>query len=319
MIDLARPGANEDGSPAEVRRRFEEFVRWSIEKEWSDLSPRLSAEQREAFHAYYRLQLAHAFSPSCDRYVRALWRGETGWVARWIASRSGRGAGPGGVPRVLDAGSGFGTFAMLFAALGADVVGIDLREDRVQVALTRLEALTAKGGARLPLKLDLASVTDRLGGPFDLIWTYNALSHIDPPADFLSRARESLADGGVLVVADINGAHPAHRRRLGALRSEVRQSWTGADGEAHRYAVERTFTPGELRRLFEHTGFRVTHHEVLYLSPTRLPGLVSERLVRPLQRFVRAGSWFARRQFLVADVPPVGRFHPVIVSRGVPS
>jgi len=47
-----------------------------------------------------------------------MWRGEAGWTARWIAARLER------FPdvRVLDAGSGFGTYSMLYAAIGAEVI-----------------------------------------------------------------------------------------------------------------------------------------------------------------------------------------------------
>ena len=293
---------------ADARERFEEIARWTIESEWPELSMRLTPADRAAFREYYRALLESRGTSRTRRYLRGLWDGEPGWAARWIAARAGRGAGTDGAPRVLDAGSGFATFAMMFAAIGAEVVAMDLREDRARVAEARLDGFRAHTRRSLPLTLRRASVTAPLDGPFDLIWTYNALSHIEPPADFLARARESLAPDGVLVLADINGANPAHRRRLAGLRRDVRKPWIDDQGASHHYAVERTYTPAGLRQLIEHTGLRVVHHELYYLSGARLPEVLADGLLRPLQRCIRLGSLVARRQLLVAaraDVDPV--------------
>jgi len=93
-----------------------------------------------------------------------------GWACRWIAAHAHA--------RVLDAGSGYGTFAMLFAAMGAEVTAVDVRPDR-SVADRRWRS--TRGRAAAAPRAPCATDSRRLGvDAGDLVWVYNALSHIDP-------------------------------------------------------------------------------------------------------------------------------------------
>src|SRR5512132_4006549 len=94
-------------SLSEARARFDEFFCWTVQVEYPTHPSFLPAGQREAFAAYYADLPAAVESPAIARMLRGVWRGEAGWAARWIAARRR--------PRVLDAGSGFGRFAMLYA------------------------------------------------------------------------------------------------------------------------------------------------------------------------------------------------------------
>src|SRR5262249_59811935 len=120
-----------------------------------------------------------------DRYVRGLWRLDTGWVARLIAQHAT-------TPRILDAGCGFGTFAMMFAAVGAEVVGADLRPDRLDAANKRLEYYRETTGATLPIRYERVDLTQPSREMFDMVWVYNALSHIEPVEPFIHQVRAQL-------------------------------------------------------------------------------------------------------------------------------
>jgi 2-polyprenyl-3-methyl-5-hydroxy-6-metoxy-1,4-benzoquinol methylase len=202
--------------------------------------------------------------------------------------------------RVLDAGSGFGTYSMLYASVGAEVVGVDLRPDRLDAAQRRAEHHRERTGVALPVRYERADLTREWTRDYDLVWVYNALSHIDPLDEFLDLTRRHLSPGGVLVVGDINGAHPEHVRRLAKLRSEVHQEYIAPDGERHAYAVERTFPPGELRSLARRHGLEVAHHELYWGGLGSLPDPVYEWLLRPVQRQWWMGPRVARRQLFVA-------------------
>ena len=289
---------------SEAQQSFERLLDWTIQVEYQEAATFLPEPGRQAFLEYYR-ELPRLREPvALARYRLGMWRSEAGWVAQWLGRRR---AAAGRRPRVLDAGSGFGTYAMLFAAAGAEVVGADLRPDRLAAAASRVEHCRRSLGVDLAVRCDRADLTRDWGADYDLVWVYNALSHIDPLEDFLEQVCRHLAPGGVLVVGDINGAHPGHVARLAELRDEVHQEYVAPDGQRAHYAVERTFPPGELRGELAAHGLRVVHHELYWGGRGALPGALYEGLLRPLQAQWWLGTRFARRQLVVAAVARPGR------------
>lgn len=285
-------------SSGTARERFDGFVRWTIQAERAAAEAFLPAGEREPFLDYYKKLPAPGDEAAITRYLRGMWRSEAGWTSRWIAERAERPGAP--PPRVLDAGSGFGTYSMLYAAMGAEVVGVDLRPDRLSAAQRRLTFHAQNTGAALPVTYERADLTRAWPRNYDLVWVYNALSHIDPLEGFLKATRDHLRPGGVLVVGDINGAHPAHLKRLAQLRTEVHQEYVAPDGERHAYAVERTFPPAEIRDIMARNGLRVVRHELFWGGLGRLPDPVYQGLLAPLQNVWQLGGSFARRQLMVA-------------------
>lgn len=274
------------------REAFDRFVRWTIEVERPRIAPELPAGEREAFLDYYNNLPQPGDEAGIRRYLRGFWRSEAGWTSRWIAERK--------QPRVLDAGSGFGTYAMLYAAMGAEVVGIDLRPDRLDAAERRLRFWERTTGETLPVRYARGDLTREWDADYDLVWVYNALSHIDPLDGFLAAVRRHLRPGGVLVVGDINGGHPAHLARLAELRTEVHQEYVAPDGQRHTYAVERTFTPRQMREAMEGNGLRMVHHELFWGGLGAVPEPIYRGLMRPLQTRWWLGGRRARRQLVVA-------------------
>jgi SAM-dependent methyltransferase len=288
---------------AEARSAFERLLEWTIQVEYPAAATFMPEAGRAAFLDYYKGLPQPLDRQAVARYRRGMWRSEAGWVARWLARRH---EVTGRRPRVLDAGSGFGTYAMLFAAAGAEIVGADLRPDRLEAAASRLAFCRESLGLDLAVRFVRADLTVAWGEDYDLVWVYNALSHIDPLERFLEELRRHLAPGGVLAVGDINGAHPGHLRRLAGLREEVHQEYVAPDGQRSTYAVERTFSPGELRREMRLHGLRVVHHELYLGGLGVLAGPLYEGLVRPLQMQRWLGARFARRQLMVAAVARPG-------------
>jgi 2-polyprenyl-3-methyl-5-hydroxy-6-metoxy-1,4-benzoquinol methylase len=286
------------GNGIDARETFERLVRWMIEKEHEAVQAKLPAGEREAFADYYKKLPAPGDEGAIRHYLRGFWRSEAGWTARWIVARA---AAIHGRPRVMDAGSGFGTYSMLYAAMGADVVGADLRPDRLDAANQRLAFHREQTGESLGVTYVRADLTREWAGDHDLVWVYNALSHIDPLEAFLAQTRKHLKKGGVLVVGDINGAHPEHVARLNELRGDaVHQEYVAPDGERHAYAVERPFPPSEIRSIFEKNGLRLVHHELYWGGLGALPEPLYRLCMEPLQRQWRHGHRIARRQLVVA-------------------
>jgi|SRR5262245_14163812 len=277
---------------SEVRKRFERFQRWTIEVEFPARRRFLQGSVLEEFTDYYRKLPTADDAGAIRHWLRGTWRGDSGWVSRWLGRRSD--------PTVLDAGSGFGTFAMLYAAVGADVTAVDLRPDRLEGAKQRLAFYQESTGQALRVQNRRADLTRDWDRDYDLVWVYNALSHIDPLDPFLIATREHLKPGGVLVVGDINGAHPGHLARLAKLRQEVHQEYVAPDGQRHTYAVERTFPPEEMRDVMVRNGLRVLHHELYWRGMAALPEPIYSGLLRPLQTWWSLGRGIARRQLIVA-------------------
>jgi len=276
----------------DVRSRFERFQRWTIQTEYPARHQFLSADVVGAFSDYYKKLPAPNDEAAIRHRLRGTWRGDSGWTSRWLAERDH--------PVVLDAGSGFGTFAMLYAAVGAEVLAVDLRPDRLQAAEQRLAFYQRTTGETLAVRNVRADLTREWERKVDLVWVYNALSHIDPLDPFLQAVRDHLKPGGVLVVGDINGAHPGHLRRLATLRQEVHQEYVAPDGARHAYAVERTFSPHEMREVMTRNGLRVVHHELYWRGMAALPDPLYAGLLRPLQLQWNLGHQIARRQVIVA-------------------
>ena len=146
-----------------------------------------------------------------------------------------------------------------------------------------------------------ADLTREWDGRYDLVWVYNALSHIDPLEAFLDQVRRHLEPGGVLVVGDINGSHPEHLARLNELRGgDVHQEYVAPDGERHAYAVERPFPPREIRAILAHNKMRVVHHELYFGALGVAPGWLHRLALEPVQRLWWFGHGIARRQLVVA-------------------
>lgn len=282
----------------QAREAMERFVRWTIEKEYHDVQPHLPPGEREEFASYYNKLPKAGDDAAIRAYLRVFWRTEAGWTSQWIAERARQ---IGRRPRLLDAGSGFGTYSMLYAEVGADVVGADLRPDRLDAAQKRLEYHARVTGRTLPVRYDRADLTREWDGDYDVVWVYNALSHIDPLEAFLAQTRKHLTKGGVLVIGDINGAHPEHVARLHDLRGdEVHQEYVAPDGQRHQYAVERTFPPTEIRQIFESNGLRMVNHELYWGGLRQLPEPLYRGLMVPLQKQWQLGHGIARRQLVVA-------------------
>lgn len=97
---------------------------------------------------------------------------------------------PEGGNRLLEVGCGVGTFMMAARARGWDVEGIDLSETAVQ-ASREIHQIPVRVGSFFDLEFEPRA--------YDAIVTWEVLEHLIEPRAFLSRAKELLKPGGVLV------------------------------------------------------------------------------------------------------------------------
>lgn len=204
-------------------------------------------------------------------FFRYNWQRRTEPVSKRINGRPAR-----KTPwRILDAGCGVGTESLYFANLRDDVAvtGADLNAARLAVAEARQQAWERRWQRPLPLQFRQKNIFELLSQQtFDLIWTMEAISHIDPAETFLEAAFASLEPGGQLVISDSHLLNTAMAWRILKMRRDVplRGQKALADGQQVSYAHERLFAVPQLSRLLHQVGFTAVSTQISIFFPPRL-------------------------------------------------
>ena len=195
------------------------------------------------------------------RQYAALYRGHWWWRARERFLRDAlralpldRDLGP-----VLDVGCGDGLFFPVLREWG-EPEGVE-----ADGAL-----ITAEGRARGPIHVGPFDETFRPGRRYRLITALDVLEHAPDEAAFLRRARDLLADDGLLLLTV-----PA-----------LRLLWTHHD-DMNRHRIR--YTRGTLRAAADAAGFDVLRLEYLFgwTVPVKLLVRLKEALIRPNRDTVR--------------------------------
>jgi len=258
----------------------------------------LTPEESQGFLDYYRRFHGNPLAgASLAREVRGGVRGTYGYTLSRILR------GSNGSPlRILDAGCGFGTECLLFALAGAEVMGVDLRPERHEVACKRPAFYEEQLGRSLNSSFRLSSIFNlEERGLFDLIWVHNSITHIHPVEGFLELCSDLLAKNGELVIIDVNKM--SLRRRLRPTHKETESLYTTrrdpATGDDVVYAVERDLTLPEQCRLLQDHGFDVALHECYVGFHARCGQGLYQRVLRPLNRSMLFSSLLGGRYQVV--------------------
>ncbi len=190
--------------------------------------------------------------------------------------------------RVLDLGAGYGSLALYYAHLGAEVVAVDPNEARMQVAL----AIARRRGLAISAVSAHAQSLPLPDASFDLVVANNSLCYIvDRRAHRLAlgEIHRVLRPGGWLIIRNPNRLRPRDQftglpliglmapsvakrtaTALGHHRSDVRMRTPGGAARGLRRAgvtqVRWRSTPGPRRML---VGRFVSYHHLLARRPGR--------------------------------------------------
>jgi pimeloyl-ACP methyl ester carboxylesterase len=146
------------------------------------------------------------------RYGRAFSRGQGGmnrplfvndldqWLETLPEVRQRLRTGAGGRIADIGAGDGWSTIALARAFPEATVDGYDA--DEVSVATARRHAAESGVADRVTFHHVDVAAPDALAGSYDLVVIFEVLHDLARPQVVLERLRDTLADGGVLLVAD---------------------------------------------------------------------------------------------------------------------
>jgi demethylmenaquinone methyltransferase/2-methoxy-6-polyprenyl-1,4-benzoquinol methylase len=146
-----------------------------------------------------------------DRGIAWLSLGQADRIRREIAERW---VEPG--DRVLDIGTGTGTLALMAAARGADVVGIDVSAPMLAEAQRKRERSPVGKRVRF-VEAGVAELDTALGGEtFDLVTASLVFSELSPDEQryALRQAAGLLREGGRLVIVDETKPEGAGRRAI---------------------------------------------------------------------------------------------------------
>lgn len=153
-----------------------------------------------------------------------------------------------GRARILDVGCGCGTESLWMALNGADVIGIDIREERLRVAEARknvLEQLTGKHTACKFIQTSMLDLDDLL--KYDAIWMEQAFHHLEPRDEVVDKIARLLKIGGYVVISEANAWNPLIQANLLRTRGiGTLKLYKDSKGNSLLYGDERILTPYSL-------------------------------------------------------------------------
>lgn len=200
------------------------------------------------------------------------WEGPAGKLraerrAAFLVDRCGLGLGV----RCLELGAGTGVFTELLARSGCELVAVELSPDTAALCRERV------AGAAEVLVGNIETGEGLGDAAFDAIVGVSVLHHIDLEATIASTFSR-LRPGGRFAFSEPNSRNPQ-------VWAERKVGWVAR--RRHVLPHERAFTPAELRRTFEDSGFAVDVAEPFeFLHPSTPARLIPavRRLERLLER-----------------------------------
>jgi SAM-dependent methyltransferase len=163
--------------------------------------------------------------------------------------------------RVLDSGCGLGSESILFGMFGANVVGIDMRKERIAIAKKRLAYYEDRLGKPLQVSFQLQNIlTFHDDDKFDIVWNSQSISHIHPAERYFQVVFKNLRDNGHFVICESNALNPyiawstwlIHLRE--GSRKVVPDPVTCVPAP---YAIEKLFYPRQLSNILKAIGFNI--------------------------------------------------------------
>jgi SAM-dependent methyltransferase len=174
---------------------------------------------------------------------------------------------------ILDLGCGSGTQSLIFAMLGAHVVGIDMDETALVILKKRQTIYEGILGRKLKIEIHCGNIFDidlAALGPFDGVYSMFAFNMMQPTLPLLDRLLPSLAPHGSFVVLDGNN-----------------QSWLAKIPGRRRNVL----SPKALEVAFKQRDFKTARICGAVSIPPLFWAVLPKRLARGLDRLLNR-SWF---------------------------
>ena len=163
-------------------------------------------------------------------------------------------------PLIIDAACGLGSTSILFGLLGADIVGIDINAERLNIAQKRVKYYERKNGGQLAVRFLNKDICDYSHEKkVDIVHCQESISHIHPAKQFLVNSYNLIKNGGHIIISDANALNPIPLYR--AIKERGFRPYTlrkdPVTNKTIGYAVERYFTVWGMKRLLKNAGFEI--------------------------------------------------------------
>jgi 2-polyprenyl-6-hydroxyphenyl methylase/3-demethylubiquinone-9 3-methyltransferase len=162
--------------------------------------------------------------------------------------------------RAVDLGSGSGWIAAQIAAMGHEVIGIDISASGVAVAQNAFPKVRFRQG----------SVYEDLGEQFDIVVACEVIEHLYEPRRFIANIYRSLRPGGVAILTT-----PYHGY-LKNLAISIFNGWDFHFSVSHEGGHIKFFSPRSLEAILREAGFR----DVQFRYAGRIPALARSMVLR---------------------------------------
>ncbi len=232
----------------------------------------LSGKEKEVFDSYY-----YSYKKLFDKYVKFHYSQQSEELMDILGKLN--------KPQCLDIGCGCGTESLWMAYRGeATVTGIDIMENRLDVARRCKEILEIQINKPLPCSFKKCSLLDIKGkNEFDVIWMEQTLHHLEPRAMALDKISELVKDGGFVVISEANAWNPLFQAMLLLRRGLPKVGeYVDESGRRHQFGNERILTAQRLCKELENR--RVLKRSVRYFRT--LPNKSWARHLVELERTV---------------------------------
>ena len=162
-------------------------------------------------------------------------------------------------PKVLEIGSGTGTESLWMAVKGAKVMGVDIKDERLQLARKRQGIIEEQIGQKLDCEFINQNILDLEQKDFDIVWVEQTFHHLEPRAQILAKLSSLVKPGGHIVISESNALNPLNQLQLFLRRGfKTIRTYTDSDGKDHIYGDERILTAKQLSSQLRESGFDIT-------------------------------------------------------------
>lgn len=305
QLDLSwiHPQAAPHEADAIIRRFYT-----ALRREVLDGNPHLDASRQDKLRSHYPVMNAPRRYP--PPLVTTIYARRRGPLVRSILEDH--------EPKVFDAGCGYGSEAYLFAALGAEVLAVDLEEERIDIARRRQAFYEEAFGRSLSITFgahDLGTYDPELR-ELSLTWMGSVLACLPDQNALFRRLFDATRPGGQVTISDMNLLNPLfllkewkRRRRAARVSPEFAAAqdfgamfWRRGRRGAFYYPTEdgelfddaQFFWPKTLAELFRSTGFEPEAPFFSGFVPPLPGGFGPSWLEKALDRvaLVRRGAYF---------------------------
>lgn len=240
----------------------------------------LSEENRKIFERYYSSSIKNLDKFTCKNYLA-----KTKEIFELINKNKNL--------KILEIGTGCGTQAIWFSMNNAKVTSIDVKPQRLNVALERKKILEEQFRFQLDLKLlnydFFEFYNENRSEKYDIVWMEQTYHHIEPRKTLIPAIKDLLKKGGYIVFSESNALNPIIQLNLFLYRVRMYKklynwgffksflggfktvdSWINSKGKRQDYGVERITRKSTLEKLLKDNNFKIIESKYFGVLPNRI-------------------------------------------------